>query len=75
MLRTELPLVNLGHSVSIPRTSGLRFPVACALRLPLACGGSGGGWLAVPFTISRCSRCQGQRAMHALASWRPSLNL
>ena len=39
VLRTELPAVNLGHSASIPRTSGLRFAAACALRLLMGRGG------------------------------------
>lgn len=60
-----------GHSALIPDAFGLLGLRAALALSPVRCV----GWLAVPFTVSRRSRCQGLRAMLTLASWRPSLNL
>lgn len=64
-------MLSRGHPALIPHASGPLGPARCACHKAVV----GVGWLAVAFTISRCSRCQGLRAPCALASCRPSLNL
>jgi hypothetical protein len=56
-----------------PPAAGM--PPACALRLPVSRLQVWWGWLADPFILAHRSRCQGLRALHALAAGRPSSNL
>jgi hypothetical protein len=71
VLRIEPPVAS--RPFGLPSLTPSRL---LALRAALAKSGEWrwwGGWLAVPFTVSRRSHRQGLRVLCTLAAWRPSV--